>query len=226
MSEITFAQLCKNVSSIEKSESHQVHLYGVTNSETERTISAVDFINCFYSADRHNEGSDIKFSMGEDSTARTLADTKVSLDTWWESKTAAPFEVATSVPNRYATEMCCNVTDFDTCSLMKIRSELLELENIGAACKTHQLVCCSLTLEELSNVVRDANGVAGQMGVIGSLGYDSVNGDGGGIKKVANADAQAAALLPVGTKLCFSVMVTNPSNKVSDIELKLHFKIG
>jgi hypothetical protein len=226
---ISFAQLCKNVSSIEKSESHQIHLYGTGSTETDRTISSVDFINCFYSAPQHNTNSengesDIKFSMGEDKASRDLVASKVNLQLWYEANETVLFEVAQRVPSEYAEQMCCQVNDFDTCSLMNIRSELLELEDLGNACKSQQLVCCSLTLEELAETIYDAGTGSGD-GSVASMGFTTVEDDGGRIKRVTTSDPEAAKLLPDGTTLTMSVMITNPSNKVSDVELILHYKI-
>jgi hypothetical protein len=38
--------------------------------------------------------------------------------------------------------------------------------------------------------------------------------------------ASSATMLKDDDKLAFSVLITNPSAKVDDIELKLHFKIN
>jgi hypothetical protein len=218
MTEIVFAQLCKTVSSVEEANSVVLDLYGTASSETPMDISAVDFINLFYSK---VEDSNFKFNMDLDASG--LAHCKKYLDlsgAWYEKNNSSNFQISERVPSEYARMMGIEVSCFDTASLMKIRSELLNLEDLCAVTKKSSTLCCSLTLDELVDILNDgSNDYSREKPSTLSVTKITVNSN----THIGASDAQK--ILNSGDKLVFSILVTNPSNKVKDIEIKLHFNI-
>jgi len=219
MTEVVFAQLCKNVSSVEESNSTVLDLYGATGGSEPKDISSQDFVNLFYSL---AEEGNMKFDMNLDASG--LAHCKTFLDlsgAWWEKDAATNFQVAERVPIEYGNMMGIGVDCFDTCSLMKLRSELLELEDLCQVCKNKSVICCSLSLDDLVEVLNDGdNGINRKKP--SELSLSAIFATDG--STYLNA-VDTNKMLKEGDLLAFSVLITNPSNKVKDVELKLHFKI-
>ena len=117
--------------------------------------------------------------------------------------------------------MGISVDCFDTCSLLKLRSELLELEDLCQVCSDRQVICCSLTLSELVEVLNDGDNTINRKNP-SEVTLTSVAGASGG---TFLSNASAVEMLKTGDKLAFSILITNPSNKVKDVEIMLHFNI-
>ena len=158
MTEVVFAQLCKNVSSVDEASSKVLDLYGTMSSVTPMDISSQDFVNLFYSL---TEDGNMKFDMNLDASG--LEHCKKFLDlsgAWYEKGASTKFQVAERVPVEYGRMMGIGVDCFDTCSLMKLRSELLELEDLCQVVKCASVICCSLSLDDLVEVLNDGdNGI-------------------------------------------------------------------
>ena len=226
MSEVIFAQLCKTVSSVDEAKSHVINLWGTQNSDSEKEISSADFINLFYS---ETETGNYKFNMNLDGSSNNLCKKYLDLSglttgytKWYETNRYETFEVAKRVPEEYGVMMGVGVECFDTCSLMKLRSELLELEDLCKLCKSKQSICCSLSLTDLVSTLND-NGTDNRTIPTESSGIiaNTISGESGTFIN----NTQAQQFLKDGDLLTFSILITNPSNKVKDVELKLHFKI-
>jgi len=219
MTEVVFAQLCKNVSSVEEATSTVLDLYGTAGGSKPMDISSHEFINLFYSL---TEEGNVKFNMDLDSSG--LVHCKKFLDlsgAWFEKEASALFQVAERVPIEYANMMGLEVECFDTCSLMKLRTELLELEDLCQVCKSKSVICCSLSLDDLVEVLNDGDNTTTRE-KSGDLTLSVVTGVDGSTHLNAGDTDQ---MLKTGDKLAFSILITNPSNKVKDVELKLHFNI-
>ena len=220
MTEVVFAQLCKNVSSVEESTSTVLDLYKTGTSETPMDISSHEFINLFYSL---TEEGNVKFNMDLDSSG--LVHCKKFLDlsgAWYEKDANAKFQVAERVPIEYGVMMGVGVDCFDTCSLMKLRSELLELEDLCKVCKNKSVICCSLSLDDLIEVLNDGDNSETREKPRDLTLAPVTESDGSTFLPVTDT----AKMLIKGDKLAFSILITNPSNKVKDVELKLHFIIA
>ena len=219
MSEVVFAQLCKTVSSVDESKSKILDLYGTASSETPKDISANDFINLFYSG---IESGDKKFNIDLDASSNELCKKFLDLSgSWYEKNDANLFQIAKRVPEEYGNMMGISVDCFDTCSLLKLRSELLELEDLCQVCSDRQVICCSLTLSELVEVLNDGDNTINRKNP-SEVTLTSVAGASGG---TFLSNASAVEMLKTGDKLAFSILITNPSNKVKDVEIMLHFNI-
>jgi len=218
--EVVFAQLCKTVSSVEEATSLVLDLYANGSLARPTVIHAADFINLFYS---DVETGNNKFNMNLDASG--LEHCKKFLDlsgAWYEKEASALFQVAERVPIEYANMMGLEVECFDTCSLMKLRTELLELEDLCQVCKSKSVICCSLSLDDLVEVLNDGDNATTRE-KSGDLTLSVVTGvDGSTHLNAADTDQ----MLKTGDKLAFSILITNPSNKVKDVELKLHFNIN
>ena len=155
MTEVIFAQLCKTVSSIEQSDSLILNLYEDKEGNS-REISAQDFINLFYSK---TENGDFKFNMNLDASSSAVCKKYLDLSSnWFEKYNSVEFQVAERIPEEYANMMGITAECFDTCSLMKLRGELLELEDLcEVVCNDRQVICCSLSLEDLVETLRDGD---------------------------------------------------------------------
>ena len=219
MTEVVFAQLCKNVSSVEEAASKVLDLYKIGTSETPMDISSQDFVNLFYSL---AEEGNMKFDMNLDASG--LAHCKEFLDlsgAWYEKGASAKFQVAERVPIEYGNMMGIGVDCFDTCSLMKLRSELLELEDLCQVCKNKSVICCSLSLDDLVEVLNDGDNSTDRKKPSDLTLSAEFATDGSTYLNAVDTNK----MLKEGDLLAFSVLITNPSNKVKDVELKLHFKI-
>ena len=220
MTEVVFAQLCKNVSSVEVSTSTVLDLYGTAGGSKSMDISSHEFINLFYSL---TEEGNVKCNMDLDSSG--LVHCKKFLDlsgAWFEKEASALFQVAERVPIEYANMMGLQVDCFDTCSLMKLRTELLELEDLCQVCKNKSVICCSLSLDDLIEVLNDGDNSETRKKPRDVSLNAITESDGSTYLPLTDT----AKMLIKGDKLAFSILITNPSNKVKDVELKLHFIIA
>ena len=217
MTEVVFAQLCKNVSSVEEASSKVLDLYGTTSSETPKNISSTDFINLFYSV---TESGDTTFNMSFDPSSLAHCKTYLNLaEGWYEKDVVTLFQVAERVPLEYGRMMGLGTECFDTCSLMKLRSELLELEDLCQVCNNKSVICCSLSLDDLVEVLNDGGVSSNREKPSDSVLAITTAPDG------STSITSGSTMLLTGDKLAFSILITNPSNKVTDVELKLHFNI-
>lgn len=220
MTEVIFAQLCKNVSSVEEATSKVLNLYKIGTSETPMDISSQDFVNLFYSL---AEEGNMKFDMNLDASG--LEHCKKFLDlsgAWYEKGASVKFQVAERVPFEYGRMMGIGVDCFDTCSLMKLRSELLELEDLCKVCKNKSVICCSLSLDDLVEVLNDGDNSANRKKPSDLTLTTAFATDGSTYLNAVDTNL----MLITNDLLAFSILITNPSNKVKDVELKLHFKIN
>jgi hypothetical protein len=154
MSEVIFAQVCRTVSAVDESKSLMVDLYK-NKTGIAREITAEDFINLFYS---RTESGDYKFNINLDASSNKLCKQYLDLsNNWWERYAGGEFQITERIPSAYANMMGITEDCFDTCSLMRLRSELLELENICGIWSKCKLVCCSLSLDELIEILKDGD---------------------------------------------------------------------
>ena len=182
-----------------------------------KEIKGQEFINLFYSL---TEEGVYEFNMNLDASSAEVCISHLNLPTWYEKNNSSLFEVAEKVPGEYGRMMGLGMECFDTCSLMKLRSELLELEDLCKACQNKSVICCSLSLDEIIDILNDGDG-AGRVRA-SDAAKKKVNGANG---NTGIDVASSETMLLDDDKLAFSVLITNPSAKVDDIELKLHFKI-
>ena len=189
-----------------------------------REIQAEEFVNLFYS--RTEAGNtDFNMNLDEESLRQCEAYFKLN-ENWKEKGTTVAFQVAERVPIEYGTMMGIGTECFDTCSLMRLRSELLELEDLCNVCKNQSVICCSLNLDDLIDTLNDGDDAGGTRKKPAALN----SGDGPDAQHHASGSTfinatDANNMLNDGDKVAFSVLITNPSNKVTDIEIKLHFEI-
>lgn len=154
MSEVIFAQVCRTVSAVDESKSLMIDLYK-NKTGIAREITAEDFINLFYS---RTESGDYKFNINLDASSNKLCKQYLDLsNNWWERYAGGEFQITERIPSAYANMMGITEDCFDTCSLMRLRSELLELENICGIWSKCKLVCCSLSLDELIEILKDGD---------------------------------------------------------------------
>jgi len=188
-----------------------------------REIQAEDFINLFYS---RTEAGNTEFNMNLDKTGLALCMSYFKLNTaWYEKDTATLFQVSERVPLEYANMMGIGTECFDTCSLMRLRSELLELEDLCNVCKNQSVICCSLNLDDLIDTLNDGDNTADRLrpsDINSGAGPDAASASDGSTFINATDGNQ---MFSDGDNVAFSVLITNPSNKVKDVELKLHFNI-
>ena len=216
--EVVFAQLCKTVSSVEEATSLVLDLYANGTLVRPTIIHAADFVNLFYS---DVENGDNKFNMNLDETGLALCKKFLDLSgSWYERNNANPFQVSERVPNEYASMMGITIDCFDTLSLMRLRSELLTLDNLCKVCQSSHVICGSLTLNELVEVLNNSDNAERIKPSDLSL---TKNNSADGSTFIELNDAKF--MLLDGDLLAFSILITNPSNKVKDIELKMHFQI-
>ena len=98
-----------------------------------------------------------------------------------------------------------------------MRSELLELEDLCQVCSDRQVICCSLTLSELVEVLNDGDNTINRKNP-SEVTLTSVAGTSGG---TFLSNASAVEMLKTGDKLAFDELIVKFTN--IDLELDISF---
>ena len=220
---VIFAQLCKELTTIEDATKHHVYelYYDISNVATypfhewgeHWDISANDFLNTFFGCPRGGYGA---FRLSDCSGAWMYLDNWKVLDYPFVTPGNAvkgvdlsfnSCSLLTLIPNQWAidisnTSTCC----WTACSLMGIQKELLEA---NALCNWDCDVCCSMTTGELAKILnhQDPSGNRTATSPIRSTGSISHTTDD-------------------GDRLVLAILFTNDHPQADPIELRLNFKIN
>ena len=202
----TFAQLCKELTTVEVSTATQFDIYQDCSGRIDWPMPSGDFYSTFYNLNG-------AFAMDCSGSANWEF-----LNNWCGSgscvggvqQTGALADVSLNivqlVMNQWAEDINVAVDCWTACSKMQITDELLLANNL---CNLRCNVCCALCAGELAQ----------------ALNATSNDNTGAGTGAGIGGSRTPAAPVVVGDRLVLSVLFTNANTKVNPVELRLHFVI-
>ena len=204
----TFAQLCKELSTVEVSTATQFDIWQDCSSRTDWPMPSGDFYSTFYNLNGAfamdcSGSADWEFLNNWCGGGSCTSGAQSIAGTPW---TDVSLNVVQLVMNQWAEDINVAIDCWTVCSRLQITDELLLANNL---CNLRCNVCCAYCAGELAqalNAVSNDNTGAGTGAGIGG-------------------SRTPAAPVVVGDRLVLSILFTNANTKVNPVELRLHFVI-